>query len=437
MDSSLTPDDPQYPAGKSRLETLSVLGCAAIMTMGALQVVSECTQQLYHGFTKGLLPELDMTTLMYVILGAATILKLWLWGYCFTLRHASGAALALAEDHINDVVSNLGAIVTAAIASKYQQRFWWADPVGGIGISCYIMLRWAIITKRQVDKIVGRTAPPDFLGTVRELAGMHHPQMGVGFLRAYHCGQRLAVDVELTAPGGMVVAEAAQVARELKCKASRMIEALPEVECAAVFVVHEASGDFWPSQAPLIAPGATCKPRSAIADLDGLLDAFEDTRRESPRAVLALGLGSPRPGDAGVREGRTGAWPGQPGGQAGSAPASTFGGGGPAAALVLAGGVRRIRSMADTLPLLRSHGGSTPSLRQVLPTQPPEPPLARQLAWSRSLKDSPDRVLQSAALHASDTATMMLSKLARRSAAAGRLQPGTPVMGGSLSTSPV
>ena len=76
---------------------------------------------------------------------------------------------------------------------------------------------------KQVDKIVGKTAPTDFLETVRELAGMQHPQMGVGFLRAYHCGQRLAVDVELTAPGGMMVAEAARIARELKSKASRMV----------------------------------------------------------------------------------------------------------------------------------------------------------------------------------------------------------------------
>lgn len=49
-----------------------------------------------------------MTPLMYAILGVATALKLGLWAVCFTLRHQSGAALALAEDHINDVFSNAG-----------------------------------------------------------------------------------------------------------------------------------------------------------------------------------------------------------------------------------------------------------------------------------------------------------------------------------------
>lgn len=49
-----------------------------------------------------------MSIAMYSILAATTVLKLVLWCYCFTLRHASGAALALAEDHMNDVASNLG-----------------------------------------------------------------------------------------------------------------------------------------------------------------------------------------------------------------------------------------------------------------------------------------------------------------------------------------
>ena len=70
---------------------------------------------------------------------------------------------------------------------------------------------------------------------------MHHPQTGVGFLRAYHCGQRLAVDVELTAPGGMMVADAAQIARELKCKASRMVGSGFIQRCAVRRVVAGVS----------------------------------------------------------------------------------------------------------------------------------------------------------------------------------------------------
>ncbi len=67
---------------------------------------------------------MGMTALLYVILGVATVVKLGLWGYCFTLSHHSGAALALAEDHINDVVSNIGALLGRVVRSRMQPPLW-------------------------------------------------------------------------------------------------------------------------------------------------------------------------------------------------------------------------------------------------------------------------------------------------------------------------
>ena len=56
--------------------------------------------------------------------------------------------LALAEDHRNDIVSNLGAIAFGAIAST-SQKVWWFDPVGAILISLYIIWSWMCILKGQ------------------------------------------------------------------------------------------------------------------------------------------------------------------------------------------------------------------------------------------------------------------------------------------------
>ena len=60
--------------------------------------------------------------------------------------------LALAEDHRNDIVSNLGAIAFGAIASS-SQKVWWFDPVGAILISAYIIWSWACILKGQVHPL--------------------------------------------------------------------------------------------------------------------------------------------------------------------------------------------------------------------------------------------------------------------------------------------
>ena len=46
----------------------------------------------------------------------ATLLKLGLWLYCRRLKDRSPAMLALAEDHWNDVLSNLAGIIGPTIA---------------------------------------------------------------------------------------------------------------------------------------------------------------------------------------------------------------------------------------------------------------------------------------------------------------------------------
>jgi divalent metal cation (Fe/Co/Zn/Cd) transporter len=53
------------------------------------------------------------------------------------------------QDHLNDVMSNAMAIVTAAVASN-ARPVWWLDPAGAIGISLYIVWRWGAVTKGQV-----------------------------------------------------------------------------------------------------------------------------------------------------------------------------------------------------------------------------------------------------------------------------------------------
>lgn len=54
----------RYPAGKARLESLGVIGCAFIMMLCAIGVVYQSSRQLYAGFARHELPQLDMTPLL-------------------------------------------------------------------------------------------------------------------------------------------------------------------------------------------------------------------------------------------------------------------------------------------------------------------------------------------------------------------------------------
>ena len=59
--------DPDYPVGRSRLEALSVLASAGIMTMASVEVIQFACIDLINGL-EGRLPILDIAAEMYIVL---------------------------------------------------------------------------------------------------------------------------------------------------------------------------------------------------------------------------------------------------------------------------------------------------------------------------------------------------------------------------------
>lgn len=57
------------------------------------------------------------------------------------------------QDHLNDIMSNMCAIVTA-VAAGLVPNGWWIDPAGAIAISLYIVTRWLAIAKQQVSRVI-------------------------------------------------------------------------------------------------------------------------------------------------------------------------------------------------------------------------------------------------------------------------------------------
>lgn len=225
---------PNYPVGRSRLEALSVIACAAIMSMASVEVVQYSAVDIYNGLN-GRLPELDIGIDMYSIFAAGIVAKLLLYLFC---RYAvqlvpSDTVAALAEDHLNDVISNMAAIATAAIA--FNTTAWWVDALGAIIISLVIIYRWIGIISDQVKKIVGHIAPPEFVEAVEELARQHDSRMRVDCTRSYHFGARYNVEMEVVLPGNMTVVESHDIALALQHK----IESLGNVERAFVHVDHQ------------------------------------------------------------------------------------------------------------------------------------------------------------------------------------------------------
>lgn len=176
-------------------------------------VIQYSATDLFEGIFHHKLPFLEFSISLYIILGIGIVLKFVLWVYCIHLNKVAKSDMleALAEDHLNDVLSNSAAIITAAIA--YESSAWWIDPAGAILISAIIIYRWINIIYEQVKKVVGHTAPQEFIDQVcidhylfrlinfcfklfllcvqlEELARNHHEAIEVDCTRAYHFGAR-------------------------------------------------------------------------------------------------------------------------------------------------------------------------------------------------------------------------------------------------------
>jgi cation diffusion facilitator family transporter len=244
--------DTRYPVGRARLEAFAVLACGTIMVFASLEVVQFSIVDLWRG-TRGERPRLSVDAVMFTILGVGIAAKGVLWVICRAAaqQHGAGGGTleALAEDHLNDVWSNAGAVITGAIAGTHA-AVWWLDPVGGIVISVVIILRWLHLSWEQVKQVTGHTAPPEFIELVNAIAVAHSTLLVLDVSRAYHVGSRFNVEMEIVLPGVLTVSESHDIALGLQHK----IEELKEVERAFVHVDYQSRCGAAPHR-PAAAPG--------------------------------------------------------------------------------------------------------------------------------------------------------------------------------------
>jgi len=89
----------------------------------------------------------------------------------------------------------------------------------------------------QISSLVGRAAPPSFVGKLTYLAATHDVRIkAVDTVLAYHIGYRYQCEVHIVLDGNMILRDTHDIGESLQKK----IEALPEVETAFVHMDYES-----------------------------------------------------------------------------------------------------------------------------------------------------------------------------------------------------
>lgn len=167
------------------------------------------------------------------ILFSTIIIKLILFIYCQFFVFDNQSVEALAQDHRNDVLSNMCSVVTALVG----YYVWWrADPIGGIVIGLFIMYTWAKTALSTIKKMTGYRAEPDLIKKWTYLCLQYDDRItAIDTVRGYHIGNGYYLEVDIVLPETMSLKEAHDIGESLQYK----LEELEEVERAFVHIDYE------------------------------------------------------------------------------------------------------------------------------------------------------------------------------------------------------
>ena len=218
-----------YPIGKSRMQPLGILVFSCIMGTLGFQVLIEGVRQLIGAEHTHHLEHLVLTIGIMV---SVIILKFFLFLYCRTSKSTS--VQTYAQDHRNDVVTNMVGLTAALIGDR---MYYWVDPLGAILLAAYIIVNWSQTALENIRAMVGMSAPPEFLTRLTYLAWNHHPDIVlIDTIRAYTFGPKYFVEVDVVLDEDMPLRRAHDIGEELQNR----IEQMEEVERAFVHLDFES-----------------------------------------------------------------------------------------------------------------------------------------------------------------------------------------------------
>lgn len=224
----------KYPEGKSRMEPLGIIVFAAVMGVTSLNIIKEALQTLISGLVSSpadlVIDVWTISVLVFVLM-----VKAALYMYCRSLKDSSGIVGALAEDHMNDVGTNLIATLAAVLAGEIQS-LWWMDPIGAAFFGVWILISWVQAGNERIGMLVGDSAPPQLIGQLAFVAGHHDSRIiRVDTVRAFHFGERYLCEVDVVLPENMPLKESHDIGEALQFK----LEKLSMIQRAYVHLDYE------------------------------------------------------------------------------------------------------------------------------------------------------------------------------------------------------
>ncbi len=203
--------DKEHPYGHERMESIAAVILAVILFITGMQIGLKGLEILM----KGQNTELVIPNKIALIAAVASIMTKEAM-YWYTRHHAkkinSSALMADAWHHRSDALSSVGAFVGIGGALMGYPIM---DPLASV-IICFFILKAAVeIFKDALDKMVDKSCDESIEKQIRNTALQQKGVESIDLLHTRMFGNRIYVELEISADGKMTLEEAHRIAENV------------------------------------------------------------------------------------------------------------------------------------------------------------------------------------------------------------------------------
>lgn len=221
--------DKDHPYGHERMECVAAVILATILLITGLSIGIDAVRTIIGG-NYGDLAVPGMLALVAAIISIITKEAMFWYTRINAKRIDSSALLADAWHHRSDALSSIGALIGIAFA---RLGFPIMDPIASLVICLFIAKASYDIFKDAINKMVDRACDEETEEQFRSCAASEEGVLRIDDLRTREFGNKIYVDIEISADGNHTLWEAHDIAERVH---NKLEEQFPKVKHVMVHV---------------------------------------------------------------------------------------------------------------------------------------------------------------------------------------------------------
>lgn len=203
--------DKEHPYGHERFECVAAIILAVVLLITGLAIGVKAVRNIFGGNYESLaIP--GVLALIAAIVSIIAKEAMYRYTKIYAKKLDSSALMADAWHHRSDALSSIGALIGIAGARMGYPIF---DPIASLVICVFIVKAAVDIFMDAINKMVDHSCDENTENAMRDCAKSHDGVMSVDFLHTRVFGNKIYVDIEISADGSRPLNETHAIAEKV------------------------------------------------------------------------------------------------------------------------------------------------------------------------------------------------------------------------------